>query len=157
VTAGKLGGQVLEVVARGGGRLEAAGDVDRDADGQRVAADAGEVLAKQVSGSRGLAGGGGGDHFDVMALPVHRPASGLLAGWTGEGRQIGGGQGEAGVGAQGQAQGGGGPVRACGSLRPAVPRSRAGVGGDDPAVVLNRGPGILAWRWLHNGQGARES
>ena len=101
VTAGKLAGQVLEVVARTGGRLEPAGDVDRDADGERVAADAGEVLAE----------------------------------CAGEGRQIGGG-------------------------------GRAKVGGDDPAVVLNRGSGgrpmimaagILAWRWLHNGQGARES
>jgi hypothetical protein len=79
VTAGKLAGQVLEVVARAGGRLEPGGDVDRDADGQRVAADAGEVLAEQVSGSHGLAGGCGGDHFEVMAFPVHRPASGLLA------------------------------------------------------------------------------
>jgi hypothetical protein len=74
VTAGKLAGQVLEVVARAGG-LEPGGD----ADGERVAADTGEVLAEQVSGSRGLAGGCCGDRFDVMAFPVHRPASGLLA------------------------------------------------------------------------------
>jgi hypothetical protein len=164
VTARKLAGQVLELVARAGGRLEPASDVDRDADGERVAADTGEVLAEQVRGSRGLAGGCGGDHFDVMAFPVHRPASGRLAGCAGEGRQIGGGQGEAGVGADGQAQGRSGPVRAGGSLRPAVPRGRAGVGGDDPAVVLNRGSGggqmIMAAgtpgrRWLHDGQDAR--
>jgi hypothetical protein len=160
VTAGKLAGQVLDVVARARGRLEPGGD----ADGERVAADTGEVLAEQISGSRGLAGGCSGDHFDVMAFPVHRPASGLLAWCAGEGHQIGGGQGEAGVGADGQAQGCGGPVRAGGSLRPAVPRGRPGVGGDDPAVVLNRGSGggqmimaagTLARRWLHDGQGAR--
>ena len=54
-----------------GGRLEPGGD----ADGERVAADTGEVLAEQVSGSRGLAGGCGGDHFDVMAFQfIARPA-----------------------------------------------------------------------------------
>jgi hypothetical protein len=54
-SAGKLADQVLEVVARAGGRLEPGGD----ADGERVAADAGEMLAEQVSGSHGLAGGKG--------------------------------------------------------------------------------------------------
>jgi len=160
VTAGKLAGQVLEVVARAGGRLEPGGD----ADGERVAADTGEVLAEQVSGSRGLAGGGAGDHFDVMAFPVHRLARGLLARRAGEGRQIGDGEAEAGVGADGQAQGCGGPVPVGCSLCPAVPCGRPGVGGDDPAVVLNRGSGggqlimaaaTVAWRWLHNGYGAR--
>ena len=106
MTAGKLAGQVLEVVARACGRLEPGGD----ADGERVAADTGEVLAEQVSGSRGLAGGRGGDHFDVMAFPVHRPASGLMVRCAGEGHQIGDGDAEAGVGADGQAQGYGGPV-----------------------------------------------
>jgi hypothetical protein len=159
VTAGKLAGQVLEVVAQTLRRLEPAGDVDCDTNGERVAADTGEVLAEQVSGSRGLAGGRDGDHFDVMAFPIHRPASGLMVRCAGEGRQIGDGEAEAGVGADGQAQGRGGPVRAGGSLRPAVPRGRPGVGRDDPAVVLNRGSGggqmimvagTLAWRWLHN-------
>jgi hypothetical protein len=160
VTAGKLAGQVLEVVAPAGGRLEP-GD---DANGERVAADTGEVLAEQVRGSRSLAGGGAGDHFDVMAFPVHRLTCGLLARCAGEGRQIGDGEAEAGVGADGQAQGCGGPVRAGCSLRPAVPRGRPGFGGDDPAVILNRGSGIgqlimaaetLAWRWLHNSHGAQ--
>ena len=81
VTGGELAGQVLEVVAWACGRLEPGGD----ADGERVAADAGEVLAEQVSSSGGLAGGCGGDHFDVMAFPVHHPAGGLLARCAGEG------------------------------------------------------------------------
>ena len=128
-------GQVLEVVARARGRLEPGGD----ADGERVAADTGEVLAEQVSGSRGLAGGCGGNHFDVMALPVHRPASGLMTGVRVE-HQIGDGEAEIGVGAD-EAQGCGGPARVGCSLRPAVPRGRLGVGSDHPAVVLNRGSG----------------
>jgi hypothetical protein len=160
MTAGELAGQVLDVVARAGGRLEP-GD---DADGERIAADTGEVLAEQVSGSRGLARGRGGDHFDVMAFPVHRLASGLLVRCAGEGHQIGDGETEVGVGADGQAQGRRGPARASGSLRPAVPAGRPGVGGDYPAVVLNGGSGgrqmimaagTLTWRWLHNRQGAR--
>ena len=48
VTAGKLAGEVLEVVALAGGLSELGGD----ADGERVAADTGEVFAEQVSGSR---------------------------------------------------------------------------------------------------------
>ena len=78
-----------------------AGDVDRDADGERVAADTGEVLAEQVGGSRGLAGGCGGDHFDVVAFPVHHPAGWLMVRCAGEGDQIGDGDAEVGVGADG--------------------------------------------------------
>jgi hypothetical protein len=48
MTAGKLAGQVLEVVARASGRLEPSGD----ADGERVAADTGEVLAEIVGHER---------------------------------------------------------------------------------------------------------
>ena len=101
MTAGKLAGEVLEVVARACGRPETAGDVDRDADRERVAADTGEVLAEQVSGSRGLAGGRGSDHFYVMAFPVHRPARGPIARCAAEGAEVGGGEAEAGVGADG--------------------------------------------------------
>ena len=156
----KLVGQVLEVIAWACGRLEPGGD----ADGEGITADTGDVLAEQVSGSRGLAGGRGGDHFDVMAFPVHRPAGGLMVWCAGEGLQIGGGEAEVGVGADSQAQGRGGPLRVGGSLRPAVPHGRPKVGGDGPAVLLDRGSGAeqmimvagtLAWRWLHNGQGAR--
>jgi hypothetical protein len=99
VAAGKLAGQVLEVVARACGGLEPGGD----ADGERVAADTGDVLAEQVSSLSGVAGSCGGDHFDVMAFPVHRPADGLLARCASEGFEVSGGQGEAGVGADGQA------------------------------------------------------
>jgi hypothetical protein len=88
-----------------------------------------------------------------------------MAAWcAGDGLEIGGGEGEAGVDGNGQAQGHGGPARVGGSLRPPVPRGRLRVGSDHPAVVLDRGPGggqmimvagALAWRWGHNGQVAR--
>ena len=48
-----------------------------------------------------------------------------MAAWcAGDGLEIGGGEGEVGVGGDGQAQGLGGPARVGGSLRPAVPRGR---------------------------------
>ena len=102
--------------------------------------------------------------FDVMAFPVHRPATERAAWCAGDGRQIGGGESEVRVGGDGQAQGLGGPVRVGGSLCPAVPGGRLRAGGDHPAVVLDRGPGggqvimrdgALAWHWRHNGQVAR--
>ena len=70
--AGKLAGQVIEVVVLSRGLSEYGGD----AEGERVASDAGEMFAEQVSCSAGIAGGCGADHFDVVALPVHLPATG---------------------------------------------------------------------------------
>jgi len=84
-----------------------------------------------------------------------------MAGWcAGDGLEIGSGEGEVGVGGDGEAQGHGGPARVGGSLCPAVPRGRRSVGGDHPAVVLDRRPGggqmiMVAWRWRHDGQVAR--
>ena len=54
------------------GALEMRGD----AGGERVAADGGEVFAKEVSCSLGVAGGGGADDLDVVAFPVHLLANG---------------------------------------------------------------------------------
>jgi hypothetical protein len=61
VATGKLAGQVPEVVVLFRGRAEHGGDVE----GERVAADAGEVFAEQVSCSPGMAGGCGADHFGL--------------------------------------------------------------------------------------------
>ncbi len=160
VAAGKLAGQLVQVVVPHHRLSEPSGDPD----GERVAADTGKVLAEQVRCSRDVALGRGGDHFDVMAFPVHRPATGTAAWCAGDGREIGSREREVGVGGDGEAQSRGGPARVGGSLRPAVPRGRLRVGGDHPAVVLDRGPGggqlimvpgALAWRWRHNGQVAR--
>ena len=137
VATGKLAGQVLQVVVSG----QLLSDPGGNPDGERVAADTGEVLAEQVRCSRDVARGRGGDHFDVVAFPVHRPATGMAARYAGDGLEVGGGEGEVRVGGDGEAQGKGGPARVGGSLRPAVPRGRLGVGGDHPAVVVDRGPG----------------
>jgi hypothetical protein len=147
VAAGKLAGQLVQVIFQRHRLSEPGGDPD----GERVAADTGEVLAEQARCSRDVSCGRGGDHFDVMAFPVHRPPAGMAAWCAGDGRQIGGRESEVGVGGDGQAQGHGGPARAGGSLRPPVPRGRLRVGGDHPAVVLDRGPEggqviAVAWR-----------
>ena len=137
MATGKLAGQLLQVVVPRF-RISEPGS---DPDGERIAADTGEVLAEQVRCSRDVARGCGGDHFDVMPFPVHRPATGMAARCAIDGLEIGSGEGEVGVGGDGEAQGHGGPTRVGGSLRPPVPRGRLRVGGDHPAVVLDRGPG----------------
>ena len=50
-----------------------------DPEGERVAPDASEVLAEQVGGSLAIAGGRGADDLDVVAFPVHLPATVTLA------------------------------------------------------------------------------
>jgi hypothetical protein len=65
--------EVLEVVVRPL-RLAQPGD---DAEGERVAADTGEVLAEKVDGSLAVAGGCGAYDLVVVAFPVH-----LSVTWT---------------------------------------------------------------------------
>jgi hypothetical protein len=112
VAAGKLAGQVLEVVVLSRGLPEHGGD----AEGERVAADAGEVFAEQVSCSPGIAGGRGADHFDVVALPVHLLVAGTLACGSGDGIEVGDGEPEGRVGADGELQRRGGRGRVGGAL-----------------------------------------
>jgi hypothetical protein len=57
-------------------RLPEIGD---DAEEKRVAADTVEMFAKQVSRSLHIAGGGGAHDLDVVAFPVHLPATVTLA------------------------------------------------------------------------------
>jgi hypothetical protein len=159
VTIGNLGGEGFEVVVVHG--LPEPGD---DAEGERVAADAGEVFAEQVNCPPGIAGDRGADHFYVVAFPRHRPTAGILVPGAGDGAEIGGGKPEAWVGADREAQCGGGAARVDGSLRLLVPGGRSRSGGDPAAVDLYRRPGggrvimvagLLVWRWLHACQAAR--
>jgi len=160
VTAGKLAGEVLElaVLSRGLPELRA------DADGERVAADAGEVFTEQVSCSPGMAGSCGADHFDVVAFPGHLLAPGIAGRRSGDGAEIRDGEPEVRVGVDGEAQCRGRLVRVGGSLRLPVSRGGLPVGGDHAAVVLDRRPyggsviavaGGLAGRWLHDTKVAR--
>ena len=82
--------------------------LDGDAEGERVAADTGEVLAEQVSCSHGVAGGGSLDHFDVVPFPVHLPVTGTSGRGSGDGAEIGEGEPEGRVGADGAPQCGNG-------------------------------------------------
>jgi len=161
VASRKLAGEVLQVVILGG--LQEPGN---DAKGERVAADTGEVFAQQVNCPPGIASGRGADHFDVVAFPGHRPPTGVIAWGAGDGAQIGGGQPEARVGADREAQCRGGLARVGGSLRLLVPRGRSPGCGDGTAVDLNCGPGsgqvimvagVFSWLRLHDYQAARKA
>ncbi len=69
----ELACEVLEVVVR---PLRLA-QLGQDAEGQRVAADTGEMLAEKVDGSLAVARGRGAYDLVVVAFPVH-----LLVTWT---------------------------------------------------------------------------
>jgi hypothetical protein len=78
--------------------------LEGDAEGERVAADTGQVLAEQVSCPHGVAGGGRPDHFDVVAFPVHLPVTWTSGRGSGDGAEIGEGEPEGRVGADGAPQ-----------------------------------------------------
>ena len=71
----ELGWEVFEVVVHPP-QLSRLGD---DPEGEGVAPDASEVLAEQVGGSLGVAGGRGTDDLDVVTFPAHLPAAVTLA------------------------------------------------------------------------------
>jgi hypothetical protein len=157
VTAGESADEVLEVVVRPAGMLE----LCDDADGQRVAADTGEVFAEQVSCSPGIPRGGGANDLDVVAFPVHLMAAGIFAGRAGDGVEIGNRQPEGRVGVDCEAQGCRRLTCVDGSLRLAVEPGRLPVCGYNTAVVLDRRPVIgrrvavaagLVRRWVHHRQ-----
>jgi hypothetical protein len=154
VASGKLAGWAVGVVVLSCGLPEQGGD----AGGERVAADAGEVLAEKVSCPPGMAGRRGGDHFDVVAFPGHLLVAGTLARCSGDGVQVGDGEPEGRVSLDGEPQCRGSGGRVGGALRLPVPRSGPRRCGDRAAVDINRGPGsgqvvrlagVLVTRWLH--------
>jgi len=135
-----------------------------DAEGERVAADAGDVFAEQVSGSSGIAGGCGGDHLDVVALPVHLVVAGTVACCSGDGVEVGDGESEGRVGVDGEPQRRDGKARVGGALCLPVSRSGRPVCGYRAAVDVHRRPGrgqvvkvaeVLAPHRLHDGKVAR--
>ena len=72
MAAGKLGAEVLEPIPVSC----APSEFGNDAQSERVAANAGEMFTEQIGGSTDVAGGRGADHFNVMAFPAHRAATG---------------------------------------------------------------------------------
>jgi hypothetical protein len=137
VAAWELACEVLKVVVCPH-RLVHLGD---DPEGERVAPDAGEVLAEQAGGSLAIAGGGGADDLYVVAFPVHLPVTVTLARGSGNGVEVGEGELERRVGFHREAQRCGGSAAVDGSLCLPVPRRRPQACGDRAAVVLNGGPG----------------
>src|SRR5579875_578196 len=137
MAAGKLAGQVPEVVVLSCGLAEHGGD----ADGERVAADAGEVFAKQVSCPPDITGGRGGDHFDVVAFPAHLLVAGTSACCSGDGVEVGDGEPESRVNVDRESQCRLGRGRSGGALCLPVPSGRPPVCGYHTAVDLNRRPG----------------
>jgi hypothetical protein len=87
MAAGKLGAEVLEPIPVSC----APSEVGNDAQSEWVAANAGEMFTEQVGGSTDVAGGRGADHFNVMAFPAHRAATGGTWRCLGDGGEVGDG------------------------------------------------------------------
>jgi hypothetical protein len=154
------GGEVFEAAVHPR-RLSHPGD---DPEGERVASDTSKVLAEQVGGPLVVAGGRGADDLDVVAFPVHLPATAALASGPGHGVEVGEGELERRVGFDGEAQRCDGTATVDGTLCLPVPRRGPQACGDRTAVVLNGGPGGvpvippaegLTLCWLHESQFAR--
>jgi hypothetical protein len=97
MAAGSLVAEVLEPIPG----CCAPSEVDNDTQSEWVASDAGEMFAEQIGGSTDVAGGRGAHHFDVMAFPAHRAATGGTRGCFGDGGEIGDGEPEARIGHDG--------------------------------------------------------
>jgi hypothetical protein len=134
MATGKPGDEVLEPVPASA----AASEVGDDAQSEGVAADAGEMLTEQIGGSTDVAGANGADHFNVMALPAHRAATGGTWRCCGQGGEVGDGEPEVRIGCDRATERlyGGGGVR--GPLCLAIKGGGHDVGGDHSTVVLDR-------------------
>jgi hypothetical protein len=109
-----------------------------DPDGERVAPDAGQMLAQQVGGTFAIPGGRCAYHLDVVAFPVHLLATGGLSCDAGKGVEIGDGEAEAAVGYYRATERESGLVAVGGPLSPPIPSRRRQVRADGTTVVLDR-------------------
>ncbi len=134
MAAGKLGAEVLEPIPVSC----APSEVGNDAQSERVAANAGEMFTEQIGGSTDVAGGRGADHFNVMAFPAHRAATGGTRGCFGDGGEIGDGEPEARIGYDRVTERLYGDGRVRGLLCLAIEGGGLDVGRDHPTVVLDR-------------------
>lgn len=141
MTSGKVGGQIIEPTCL----TCALSEFCDDAQGDRVAADTGQLLAQKVRGSAEVAGCRCTDHLDVMAFPVHLPAGHSARGCLGEGAEIGGGELESGIGLDSVPERRFRFQRVHGLLRLAIEGGGLDVCGQCPTVVLDREIGTDRW------------
>ena len=94
MAAGNLSAELLEPIPISC----APSEICNDAQSERVATDAGEMIKEQIGGSTDIAGGRDADHFNVMTFPGHRAAKGGTWRCFGDGRKIGHGEREAWIG-----------------------------------------------------------
>ncbi len=153
MTIRKPGDELLEIVVLPKRMPEIGENVEE----KRVATYIAKMFAKQIGRSLHIAGGRGAEDLDVVAFPVHLPATVTSDRDSGSGIEIGEGKLESRIGIDGEAQRFGGSTPVDGSLcLPVEGRGPRGCG-DRAAMVLNGPRGIhvimpaegRALPWLH--------
>jgi hypothetical protein len=134
VTSGKAASQIIQSVLVSSAQSEFGDDPHSD----RIAANTGEVLTKQVCGPIVIASRRRADHFDVVTLPVHLALADRARGRFGEGVEVGHGERECRIHRDSitERHNDGGQV--CGLLCLAIGGGGLHVCRDRPAVVLDR-------------------
>jgi hypothetical protein len=157
MTSGKVAGQIPEPIPLSCALSEFCDDAQSD----WVAADTGQMLTQKAGGSAEVAGRRRADHLDVVAFPVHLPASHGIRGCSGEGAEIGDGELEGGIGPDGVPERRYRVKRVNGLLRLAIEGGGLNVCSQGPTVVLDSGTGRvwlatagggLYWVAMHNYQ-----
>jgi hypothetical protein len=153
MTRGKVNGQIIEPTPI----PSALSEFDDNAQGQGVAAHAGQVFTKQVEGAAEVPGGRRADHFDVMAFPGHLASADGNRTCVGESAEVGYGEAEARVCLDGVPERRHRVRRRRRLLRVAIEGGGLDVCRDRPTVVLHRRTGTdrsvlgrgLRWLFMH--------
>ena len=137
MASGKVAGQIIEPIPLSGALSEFCDDAQSD----RVAADTGQMLTQKVDGPTDIAGRRRADHLDVMAFPVHLPATHGIRGCFVEGAEIGDSELEGGIGPDSVSERRYRVNRVDGLLRLAIESGSLDVCSQRPTVVIDRGTG----------------
>ena len=132
MATGCLAGQIFKVQRSPG----ALGEIDDDAQCERVAADVGDEFTEQVGRSVQVLGGRTPDHFDVVAFPVRLSAGDGVRRPPGDGLEISDGDGERGIGDERQPQCRTGSIEVRRPLRVSVPEGCLPAGSKSATVVV---------------------
>ncbi len=135
MTTRKVAPEIIEPVPVSAAPSEFGDDAQRE----RIAANAGEVLTEQVGGPTVIASGRRADHFDVMTLPVHQATVDDARGRFGEGVEIGDCEPESRIGRDRVTERRYRVGRVPGLLCLAIKGGGPVVCRDRPTVVLDRG------------------